>query len=209
MITKWKYGNLCGERENVKEIIKKLNYISVDVGGSVNCWSYPECKTYMDIKWPHVDDEHIKFHRLNLESDVERNEFIKLNIKYDYSICSHTLEDLFNPVDVIKFLTQISKRGYIAVPSKYNEFRKLYDNKYRGNAHHKQILDVKNDKIIIYPKFSFIETDERSELFINAGDGDELTIFWENDIECEVFGNGVSFTSDSELISKFYDSLLK
>ncbi len=40
---------------------------------------------------------------------------------FDYSVCSHTLEDVRDPVTVCRELVRVSKRGYIEVPSRARE----------------------------------------------------------------------------------------
>ena len=209
MIQSWSYNNLEGLRPYVKELIKKNNYRAIDVGASANPWSYPECNSFIDIISPNKDN--VNFFKLNLENEEERNEFLKIvekDGKFDFSICSHTIEDIFNPIDVIKFLMKISKRGYISIPSKYNEFKKLYNNLYRGNAHHKQFFDIQNNKIVIFPKFSFIETDNRSDEILRQHKDDELNIFWEDDVEFKIFGDVTPYNGDNSLISDFYKQLI-
>ena len=209
MINNWKYNGTKNLISSVKELIKNNNYKSVDVGASAQPWSYPECDTFLDTVPLNI--EGVNFFKVNLEDEDSRNEFLKYieqNGKFDFSVCSHTIEDIFNPTDAIKFLTKISKRGYLSIPSKYNEFKKLFNNNYRGNAHHKQFFDVKDNKLIIYPKFSFIENDERSDKLIEEDKGDELTIFWEDTIDFEIFGNGAPFNGDNDLIHNFYNQLL-
>jgi hypothetical protein len=209
MIIEWEYTGIGAYQQKIKELILKNNYNSVDIGGSINSWSYPECKTYIDAISPKYND--ITLHQVNLENEDDRNkvlDYVNQNGKFDFSICSHTIEDIFNPIDVIKFLTKISKKGYIAIPSKFNEFKHLYGNAYRGNGHHKQFLDVKDNKIVIYPKFSFIETDNRSDLILNNGKGDELNIMWDENIDFKVFGDGTPFFGDDSLINAFYNELL-
>ena len=84
----------------------------------------------------------------------------------------------------------------------------MYGNRYRGNGHHKQFLDVKDNKIVIYPKFSFIETDDRSNLITQNYVGDELNIMWDEDVDFKVFGDGTPFFGDESLINAFYNELL-
>lgn len=209
MIVKWEYNTIGANQKKVKEIISNNKYNSIDVGGSINSWSYPECRIYVDAISPKYDD--ITLFQTNLEDEYDREKiltYVNENGKFDFSICSHTLEDIFNPIDIIKFLTKISKRGYIAIPSKFNEFKHLYGNKYRGNGHHKQFLDVKNNQLVIYPKFSFIEVDNRSDLIVNNDLGDELSIFWDDSIDFKIFGDGKPFFGDDSLINAFYNELL-
>lgn len=209
MIVKWEYNTIGANQKKVKEIISNNKYNSIDVGGSINSWSYPECRIYVDAISPKYDD--ITLFQTNLEDEYDREKiltYVNENGKFDFSICSHTLEDIFNPIDIIKFLTKISKKGYIAIPSKFNEFKHLYGNKYRGNGHHKQFLDVKNNQLVIYPKFSFIEVDNRSDLIVNNDLGDELSIFWDDSIDFKIFGDGKPFFGDDSLINAFYNELL-
>jgi hypothetical protein len=209
MILNWHYNNNLDNHINIKNIILNNNYSSIDIGPSANFWSYPECKAAIDSRPIYKDD--CLFFNINLESKKDRDsvlDYVESHGKFDFSICSHTLEDIFNPLEIISFLEKISMRGYIAVPSKYDEFKKLFNNKYRGNAHHKQFFDIINNELIVYPKFNWIETDSRSDLISNKNIGRELSFFWEDAIPVKIFGNGQSFISDDQLISAFYKELL-
>lgn len=208
-INNWYYCNHGDFRNKVKSIIKDNAFTSIDIGASARYWSYPECRVVADA-YP-VDEKDIVFYNVNIES-IETFDpilhYVENNGKFDFSICSHTLEDVFNPIDLIKILTKISKRGYIAIPSKYNEFSKLFNNKYRGDAHHKQFFDIIDNTLIIFPKFNWIETDTRSDELLQKYQGNELVLFWENDIPFKVFGEGKPFHGDDVLINAYYSILL-
>ena len=51
-------------------------------------------------------------------------DYVDKNGKFDFSICSHTLEDLNAPKQVMINLQKISNAGLIAFPSKYMEMKK-------------------------------------------------------------------------------------
>lgn len=209
MITKWEYNEVGTKRDFVKEEIKLLGYKSIDVGASAMYWSYPECKIVADVVT--IPKQDCMFFEINLEdknSWIELLKYVELNGKFDFSICSHTLEDVFNPLDIIELLEKISVRGFIAIPSKYDEYSKLYNNPYRGNAHHKQFFDVKDDCLIIYPKFSWSETDTRSDDIVSHYKGSELSLFWEGEIPVKIFGKEKPFSGDQELINYFYNELI-
>lgn len=209
MITEWHYTNHGNFRDYVKKYIVKNKYNTIDIGASARYWSYPECKVIADA-YP-VNEQDILFFNINIESIETFNPILSHieNIgKFDFSICSHTLEDVFNPIDLIQMLTKISKRGYIAVPSKYNELTKLFDNKYRGDAHHKQFFDIIDNTLTLFPKFNWIETDARSDELLQKYKGNELVLFWENDIPFEIFGKGKPFHGDDTLINSYYKALL-
>jgi hypothetical protein len=209
MITHWQYNgsvkNLIGD---VKKIISDNDYKTIDIGASLEFWSYPECKFVADIV--KIEEEGVKFFDFNIQNKntwTELLNYVDEHGKFDYSICSHTLEDVITPIDLLELLPKISKKGYIAIPSKYNEFMFLWDNKYRGNAHHKQIIDVKDDMICIYPKYPFIEVFEDTNKVLENKLGDELIVFWEDAIPYKFFAQDNIFNSDGELIKEFYKQI--
>jgi len=210
MITEWYYTSDYSWRITLKQKIEKENYKSIDVGATANYWSYPECKFVADAVA--VSNEGTTFFKINLEDEStysEVLEYVKNHGKFDYSICVHTIEDVFNPLMACRFLEQISHRGCIAIPSKYDEFSKLYDNKYRGNAHHKQFFDISDEYLVTYPKYSWIEVDERSDLILKNYKGKELVLFWEDTIPIKIFGDGIPFVGDNSLIFNYFKELMK
>ena len=209
MITHWQYNgsvkNLIGD---VKKIISDNDYKTIDIGASLQFWSYPECKFVADIV--KIEHEGVKFFDFNIQDKntwTELLNYVEEHGKFDYSICSHTLEDVITPTDLLELLPKISKKGYIAIPSKYNEFMFLWDNKYRGNAHHKQIIDVKDDMICIYPKYPFIEVFEETDKVLENNLGNELVVFWEDEIPYKFFAQDNIFHSDGDLIKQFYKQI--
>jgi hypothetical protein len=209
MITHWQYNgsvkNLIGD---VKKLISDNNYKTIDIGASLQFWSYPECKFVADIV--KIEQEGVKFFDFNIQNKntwTELLNYVEEHGKFDYSICSHTLEDVITPTDLLELLPRISKKGYIAIPSKYNEFMFLWDNKYRGNAHHKQIIDVKDDMICIYPKYPFIEVFEETDKVLENNLGNELVVFWEDKIPYKFFAQDNIFHSDGDLIKQFYKQI--
>ena len=210
MISNWDYNSIGGKRDFVKSYIQEKGYKTIDVGASAMYWSYPECKFVADSLV--ISKEGTTFFNINLENKNTWNELLEYvgkNGKFDFSICSHTLEDVFNPLELINLLKSISVSGFVAIPSKYDEFSFLYQNTYRGNAHHKQFFDVVDDTLVVYPKFSWTERDERSDEILKYNKGNELSLFWENDIPVKIFGEGVPCKSDGELMNNFYLEITK
>ncbi|MFT5439128.1 MAG: SAM-dependent methyltransferase [Alphaproteobacteria bacterium] len=83
---------------------------------------------------------------------------------FDFCICSHTLEDLPDPVRVCEQINRVSKAGYIEVPSKPREiFTKKRFSRLRaalnlpleiGFQHHHWICEINGDEITFEPKDS-------------------------------------------------------
>jgi len=156
MITHWQYNTIVKNLTvDVKKLISENNYKTIDIGASLQFWSYPECKFVADIV--RIEKEDVKFFNFNIQDN--------------------------------------------------DEFSFLWDNKYRGNAHHKQIIDVKDDMICIYPKYPFIEVFNESDELLKNNLGKELVIFWENEIPYKFFAQDNIFNSDNELINEFYKQI--
>ena len=209
MIKQWSYNPGGGRRDEIKNLISEKNYKSIDLGASAMYWSYPECKHVADAS--EIIKESVNFFKIDFENKStwsELLEYVDRFGKFDFSICSHTLEDVFNPLMLIEFLEKISNSGFVAVPSKYDEFSFLYNNKYRGNAHHKQFFDIIGDELFIFPKFSWIESDSRSNKVLEYHKGSEISFLWESNIPTKIFGEGIPCKSDGELMNNFYNQVI-
>jgi hypothetical protein len=113
VITHWQYNSsvkdLIGD---VKNIISENNYKTIDIGASAQFWSYPECKFVADIV--EIQEEGVKFFNFNIQNKDTWSElisYVEEHGKFDFSICSHTLEDVLTPVELLNLLPKISKRG--------------------------------------------------------------------------------------------------
>ena len=78
---------------------------------------------------------------------------------FDYSICSHTLEDLRDPLYVCSELIRVSKRGYIEVPSRvYEACRGLEDDRMVGLSHHYWLIETEGNHVQFTPKYHCIHS---------------------------------------------------
>ncbi len=62
--------------------------------------------------------------------------------QFDYAICSHTLEDLRDPVWVCSELQRVARAGYIEVPSRLEEQSWNVQGPWVGWGHHHWLIDV-------------------------------------------------------------------
>jgi hypothetical protein len=173
----------------------------VDIGGSCQIRS-PETTHVVDLLplknncWQ--NDFQGEFFQGDIDlSDVWNRlfEYVDKNGKFDFAVCSHTLEDITSPHQAILNLFKIANAGMIAVPSKYIETRKwenLGGVQYLGYNHHKWIYTVKNGVLYGYPKMGcieghfvpgddFISRDKYRQMFGNEGyEGQtEMSFLWE------------------------------
>lgn len=74
----------------------------------------------------------------------------------DYVICSHTLEDIRDPLWVCAEMIRIAKRGYIEIPSRLWETCRGFEPGIVGLAHHRWLIDIVGNEILFTPKYHSI-----------------------------------------------------
>lgn len=131
--------------------------------------------------------------------------------RWDFAICTHTLEDINNPLFVTRRMELIAKRGFIAVPSKYRELSRFSSPVFRGYIHHRWIYDVVDGALTAYPKINYIE-DSWFDSAVNKLDGqDELVVEWEGAISMRYINDGMPYgtaeMSGEEHIKQLYRKL--
>lgn len=196
----------------IKEMKKKNNtYTIIDIGGSANGWSSDIIDALVDIIEPNDNNNKYIYFKMDItdyDNYKEILDYVEKNGKFDFSICTHTLEDITNPVFVSKYISKISKEGYISFPSKYRELCRFEGN-YRGYIHHRYIFSYeKNEnKIIAFPKINYIENEKKFDIIgdmnINKYD---LSFYWKDSIEIEYINNNYLGPTVNAVIS-YYDKL--
>jgi len=78
---------------------------------------------------------------------------------FDFSFCSHVLEDIRDPLQVCSELIRISKAGYIEVPSRiYETTFGLEAKNLAGSSHHRWVIDINNNKLRFTFKYFYIHS---------------------------------------------------
>jgi hypothetical protein len=62
--------------------------------------------------------------------------------KFDFAVCSHTLEDVRDPIWVCSELVRVARAGYIEVPSRLEEHSWGFEGPWVGFGHHRWLVDV-------------------------------------------------------------------
>ncbi|HEX8120649.1 MAG TPA: methyltransferase domain-containing protein [Solirubrobacteraceae bacterium] len=68
--------------------------------------------------------------------------------QFDFAICSHTLEDVRDPVWVCAELQRVARAGYVEVPSRLEEQCWGVHGDWVGWSHHRWLIDVAEDGIV-------------------------------------------------------------
>jgi hypothetical protein len=226
-----------GNRSSVINYINKSKiydkFTVIDIGGTMNGWSMPYIDAIADL------NEQKENSQLEEEDNSENNkenkkrkplffkcdithpdswtpllEYVKENGKFDFCICTHTLEDIMNPGFVCEQICKIAKEGYIAFPSKYRELFRNVDNQmhnYRGYIHHRWIFTVReNDKkLVAFPKINYLDSEPRFDQIANPdNEYCDLNFFWRENIEFEYLNNNFLGPNVASVL-KYYDKLLQ
>jgi len=165
----------------------------LDIGGSMKQHPFLKINTLVDIIPP--EESPYKKEKLSAEHfvrvDISKEKLPFKNKEFDFALCTHTLEDLYNPFLIIDEMSRVGKRGYIATPSfgtdiLYSHFN-LTDwltggRRVPGIAHHKWLFSLKRGKMQILPKnYPLLYT---PEFQITGWKGEpEFEYYWEGKIE--------------------------
>ena len=213
--------NPCNSKIRREEIIQKIKDSSykkvINVGGSLGANELESVTHYADLQQPQFPTDK-KVFVVDISNSLTWNEIIlwtKSHGKFEYSICSQTLEHVPNVNCALLFLSQISNQGFINVPSKYTELKKgvSYSDEglvrcnmsahFRGFLPHRWIFTVKNDILWAFPKLNFIEFMDLS--WVEEWQSScELSFEWENEIPFKEVNDILLDFPDPESAIAFY-----
>jgi hypothetical protein len=182
----------------------------IDIGGA-NSFNSKDNDAVIDIREPLIKTKHTFVGNID-EPEIWENvlKHVAKHGKWDYAICTHTLEDIHNPIYVCKQIEKIAKKGLIVEPSKFRELSKFSGN-FRGFIHHNWIFDIRDGELIALPKINYIEDPyfnkvSEHEFF------EELIIEWEAEIGLKHLNNGQPYgtneLSGEDHIKQLYNQLL-
>src|SRR5947207_7389462 len=76
----------------------------------------------------------------------------------DFVICSHTLEDVRDPLWVCSEMIRIARRGYIEVPSRPAESSRGVEPNQVGWSHHRWLVEISERHISFLMKYHMIHS---------------------------------------------------
>lgn len=183
------YGNQNQTRSGILSFVseqKQMNphYRVIDVGGVAFGWSGDIADSIVDINADRPQD--FKF---NISNDWEWStllDYVEKNGKFDYAICTHTLEDIAHPATAMRNLPKVAKAGIITMPTINAELSRNESTQWLGYIHHRHLFDYDGDVIIYAAKLSFIES-LLPEGFKEIDPYREIRFQWKDDIKYRPF----------------------
>ncbi len=144
-------GSSQKSREFVKEFLrgKKKNgeYRVLDLGGAANPW----CEEFVDV---YVDLYPVDGKETILGNFFDDNLWIKIRkFRPDFIICTHVLEDVRDPLYLLKNILESAQTGYISVPNKHTELSTIESRFYVGYCHHRWIFTLHDETLFAVAKF--------------------------------------------------------
>jgi hypothetical protein len=108
--------------------------------------------------------------------------------QFDFAICSHTLEDVRDPVWVCREIDRVAKAGYVEVPSRLEEQALGVHGDWVGWSHHHWLVDVTAARIDFVFKSGILA--DRPQYCLTAEQAERLTpeervqtLFWRGTLE--------------------------
>ncbi len=192
----------------------------IDVGGTVVGWSGGVANAIVDINPPLPgSDSKILYFKVNISRDDDWKvveDHVAKHGKFNFSICSHTLEDVANPLLVSEKLSAISETGYVAVPSKFIEmarFEKVMESgiSYRGFIHHRWVFTIRDGILWGFPKVPFVEIDpffDQIEKHATESNID-MSFFWHSQLNLHIVNDDYLGPSVDAVIGYYHDLMIR
>jgi hypothetical protein len=214
MLFNIRVGNINAGRETLLQFLRTQKqadpeFSVIDVGGSAGGWSHSVADWIVDIN--PVDTTRCFKANLNRYDDWQVvRDYVAEHGKFSFAICSHTLEDIANPMLVLEMLPQIADQGYIAVPSKYREFARI-EGAHLGYIHHRWIFNIRPEEpnlFVGFPKLGFLEyATELHRLGDTSSAIEELAFRWKDRIPYRIV-NDDYLGPTSGAVKEYYRALL-
>ena len=145
------FGSILNNRQSILDYIsqekQKATFKVVDIGGMVNGWTSNIIDLLVDKNTIDTNNS-MQIDICIFEEWQKLLNYVKINGMFDYAICTHTLEDVYNPLITLDFLPKIAKAGVITMPSLRTELSKVESNNWLGYIHHRWMFDIIDGKML-------------------------------------------------------------
>ena len=179
---------------------KKLNpqYRVVDIGGVAGgSWTKDVADLTVDINSPTLPIDICKREEWDvLLDDVQKNGL------YDYAICTHTLEDIYNPFTTLDLLPTVAKAGIITMPSIRSELSRVESASWLGYIHHRWIFSQRDGMMLVIPKLSMLERLVGNSVQFDK-EQEEVIYEWTGTVPYKIFMNNYLGPDAMTVINEF------
>jgi hypothetical protein len=185
------------------------NFTLLDIGASHNPFNREFLTHTFDIMDSPMNGVHQFIGNMNRYEDWQPLlDYVAQNGKFTFCNCTHTLEDLANPMLALEMMPRIAEQGFLAMPSKYNELQRR-EGHFRGTMHHRWIWNDENGLLVAYPKVPIVDhmTFFPFEIDIETHAELEFRMFWITDIHFKI-ANDDYLGPTAEAIYDIYRRLL-
>lgn len=199
------FGTIQNNRQDILNYItqekQKSDFKVIDIGGAVNGWTSNIIDMLVDKNT--VDsNSSMQLDICVFEEWKKLLSYVEINGMYDYAICTHTLEDVYNPLLALEFLPKIVKAGVITMPSMRTELSKVESNNWLGYIHHRWIFDIIDGSILLIPKLELLSSLVGNSIkFIP--EQEEIKYEWSGNIPYKVFMNNYLGPSPETVINSY------
>ena len=126
---------------------------------------------------------------------------------FDFSMCTHTLEDIKDPIAVCKELMRVSKSGYIECPSREAEsVMGLKTPGLVGYGNHRWFVDIRGDEVTFTSKTPYIYTNHELRLAPGWTPATSFVgLFWKNKFDVKervIIGTTETLQDQASFIDK-------
>lgn len=108
--------------------------------------------------------------------------------QFDFAICSHTLEDIRDPIWVCHELSRVARAGYVETPSRLDEQSWGVHGPWAGWSHHRWLVDADGDRLRFAHKPAVLHQRDHLPHDRAAALGEDervLTFWWQGSFEAE------------------------
>lgn len=187
------------------------DFTVIDVGAAANPWSLNVIDATFDKNPCTVAKTHFTGNFNDRRDWQPILDYVAKHGKFSFSICSHTLEDIAMPAIALEMLPLIAESGYLATPSRFSEFLR-HEGPYRGHIQHRWIFDATIEKIMLYPKLSFIEYMgyEKEKELMGDPNKKEFRAYWRKNINFDIINDdymGPTPNAVVEMYAKLFSRL--
>lgn len=162
------------------------NYRVLDVGGYEMAWAGKWTTAYLDIQGGEYVGDICYQETWDQFGDKE----------WDFVVCTHTLEDVRDPVTAIRNILRVAKAGFVAMPHKHSELSNIaLQRHWVGYCHHRWVFTLAKDVLRFAAKWpvtsALCEEAKPGPSFLpwlrpSMGQIGELSFLWEGEFEYEL-----------------------